>query len=123
MAKKQYDVEKMLNERARHIAKLRKADAAIREKKENSQYTQLKNNIKRLLKKGITKMARAKKVVKPTLREAKIITKRLMKQYPQMYDFPAASKAAVKHLSKGDREMILEKTVSKKLRKMYHGKK
>ena len=63
-----------------------------------------------------------KKTVRPTLREAKKIKKRLEKQYPQMFEYPAASKAAVKHLSKADREIILEKTVAKKLKKIYRSK-
>ncbi|KKL27896.1 hypothetical protein LCGC14_2380580 [marine sediment metagenome] len=67
-------------------------------------------------------MAR-KKIVKPTFAEAKKIKARLQRQYPQMFDYPAASKAAVKHLSPGDRKVILEKTVAKKLKKIYRSKK
>ena len=68
-------------------------------------------------------MAR-KKIVKPTPREAKIIKKRLEKRYPQMFEYPAASRAAVKRqlLSPADREMVLRKTVAKKLKKIYGGK-
>ena len=67
-------------------------------------------------------MAR-RKIVKPTLAEARKIKKRLERQYPQMFEYPAGSKAAVKHLSPADRKIILEKTVAKKLKKIYRSKK
>ena len=63
-----------------------------------------------------------KKIVKPTLAEARLIKKRLEKQYPQMFEYPAAERAAVKHLSKTDQDIILEKTVAKKLKKIYRKK-
>lgn len=51
MAKKGYDVEKVLNERAAHIARIRKADIAVKKKKRNTWISRLKRNI-RLLTKG-----------------------------------------------------------------------
>ncbi|KKN32572.1 hypothetical protein LCGC14_0812520 [marine sediment metagenome] len=67
-------------------------------------------------------MAR-KKIVKPTLKEAKRIKAKLQRQYPQMFEYPAASRAAVKHLSPADREAILEKTTAKRLKKAYRSNK
>ena len=66
-------------------------------------------------------MAR-RKIVKPTLAEARKIKKRLEKQYPQMFKYPAGSRAAVKHLSKADQDIILEKTVAKKMKAIYKKK-
>lgn len=65
----------------------------------------------------------AKKIVKPTAKEAARIKGRLQKQYPQMYESAATSreKRAVRGLGKMDREALL-KMVGKKLKKIYRGK-
>jgi len=59
----------------------------------------------------------AKKIVKPTAKEQKIITARLKRMYPQMYE----PKATFKGLSPGDRKE-LERVVGKKLKKVYRKK-
>lgn len=54
MPKKKYDVEKVLEERVKFIAGVRRRDAAAaaaaKKRKEKSRITKLKRNIKRLLK-------------------------------------------------------------------------
>ncbi len=64
-------------------------------------------------------MAR-KKIVKPTQAEQKIISRRLKRQYPQMYESAATAreKRTVSGLSKGDRSALL-KMVGKKMKKIY----
>jgi len=65
----------------------------------------------------------AKKVVKPTAKEAAVIKRRLQKKYPQMYESAATAreKRAVSGLGKMDRAALL-KMVGKKLKKIYKEK-
>jgi len=67
-------------------------------------------------------MAR-KKIVKPTAREQRIITGRLQRKYPQMYETTMTSreKKVISRASKSDRK-ALEKMVGKRLKKIYRGK-
>ena len=67
-------------------------------------------------------MAR-RKIVKPTAAEQKIITRRLQKKYPQMYEtrMTKREKKVISRASKSDRA-ALEKMVGKKLKKLYGGK-
>lgn len=63
------------------------------------------------------------RIVKPTARERKIITGRLKKKYPQMYESAMTSRerSRLKGLSPGDRKEM-ERMVGKKLKKLYGGK-
>ena len=65
-----------------------------------------------------------KKIVKPTSAEQRIITGRLKRKYPQMYE-PAISPGTKKQLGTvrgaADRK-ALERMVAKKLKKIYGGK-
>lgn len=69
-------------------------------------------------------MAKKKKLATPrTLAEARQVKKNLEKFYPQMFDYSAKEKAAVKHLSKADQEAILERTTKKRLKAIYRSNK
>ena len=63
------------------------------------------------------------RVVKPTVREKEIISRRLKRKYPQMYEsaITAREKSRLKGLSPGDRKEM-ERMVGKKLKKIYGGK-
>lgn len=50
MPKKKYDVEQVLEDRAKRIAKLRKADVAARKKKKSAWISRLKKGVQRILK-------------------------------------------------------------------------
>ena len=65
----------------------------------------------------------SKKVVKPTRSEQDIISRRLKKQYPQMYeiDAPPGTKKQLKQAKGGDRKALL-KMVARKLKKIYRSK-
>ena len=68
-------------------------------------------------------MAR-KKIVKPTLKEAKQIKARLQRQYPQMFE-PSIGRQEKRIIGRASRsdEKALERMVGKKLKKIYRGKK
>ena len=65
----------------------------------------------------------AKKVVKPTRKEQAIISRRLKKQYPQMYeiDAPPGSITQAKKAKGVDRKAIME-MIAKKMKKIYRSK-
>lgn len=65
-----------------------------------------------------------KKVVKPTLKEAKRIKARLQRQYPQMFE-PAIGRQEKRIIGRASRsdEKALERMVGKKLKKIYRSKK
>ena len=69
-------------------------------------------------------MARRSRPVKPTAAEQKIITRRLQRMYPQMYEpvLTRAEKKVISRASKSDRA-ALEKMVGKRLKKAYRSKK
>ena len=68
-------------------------------------------------------MAR-KKIVKPTLKEAKLIKARLIRQYPQMFESAVGTRERkiISRAAPGDRK-ALERMVGMKLKKIYRGKK
>ncbi len=69
-------------------------------------------------------MGRKSKVVRPTVAEQKIITKRLKKKYSQMYGLvgSARERKLYKNLSANDKKAI-ESMVTLKLKAIYGGKK
>ena len=79
-------------------------------------------------------MAKQKKIVKPTLAEAKIINTRLQKMYPQMYQRPAGEIQMLRGMSATDRKKtvrmvdkklkhIRDSQKPRELKKKYKGKK
>lgn len=72
---------------------------------------------------GIFRAFLKKKVVKPTEKEQKIITQRMQRKYPQMYE-QALTKVEEKQLSRatpGDRAELL-KMIGKRLKGKYRKK-
>ena len=67
-------------------------------------------------------MAR-KKIVKPTLAEARKIKDRLQRQYPQMFKTKVGTRErkVISRASPADQK-TLERQVGKKLKKIYRGK-
>ena len=65
----------------------------------------------------------AKKTVKPTLKEARIIKARLQRQYPQMFETKMGTRErkVISRASPADQK-ALERMVGKKLKKIYKGK-